>query len=127
MYDVGMSTTSEILSELQKALSAAEKAHAALETAKSKLEPLEVQAKDADNAVKVLVRKYESLTGDGTHTGRRGSTGPRKSYNITAESKIAATEKRQYTRAINSGKSEAEAKKAGKAAADALKKKLGVK
>jgi hypothetical protein len=46
---------------------------------------------------------------------------------MTPESKVAATEKRQYTRAINSGKSEAEAKKIGKAAGAALAKKLGVK
>jgi hypothetical protein len=122
---LNMTNTSEVLAELQKALSAAERAHATLEKAKSSLAPLETAAKEADSAVAVLMRQYQGLTGESS--GRGGRRGPRKAYNISPENKIAATEKRAYTRAINAGKSEVEAKKAGKAAAKALAEKLGVK
>jgi predicted nucleic acid-binding Zn-ribbon protein len=122
-----MTNLSEVADELQKALEHAKKAHQTLEAAKAKLEPLSSAAKEADNAVAVLMNQYTSLTTGEAPRGRRGSTGPRKAYNITPESKIAATEKRQYTRAINAGKSESEAKKIGKEAAKALAAKLGVK
>ena len=120
-----MTNTSEVLAELQKALSTAERAHATLEKAKASLAPLEEAAKEADGAVAVLMKQYQALTGESS--GRGGRRGPRKAYNISSENKIAATEKRAYTRAINAGKSEVEAKKAGKGAAKALAEKLGVK
>jgi hypothetical protein len=121
-----MTNLSEVADELQKALEQAKKAHESLETAKAKLAPLEEAAKEKDNAVRVLMNQYQGLTGEAPR-GRRGSTGPRKAYNISPESKIAATEKRQYTRAINAGKSESEAKKIGREASKALAAKLGVK
>ena len=59
--------------------------------------------------------------------GRRPGSGKKRAYTATPESKVAATIKRQTTRAINAGKSEAEAKKIGHAAGKALAEKLGVK
>lgn len=124
-----MNTTplSDVLKELQSALSEAERAEHTLEQAKAKLAPLEEAATEKRNAVAVLMNQYQSLTNPmATATVKRGR-GPKKEYNISPESKVASTEKRTYTKAINAGKSEAEAKKAGKAAASLLAKKLGVK
>jgi hypothetical protein len=122
---LNMTNTSEVLGELQKALSAAERAHATWEKAKSSLAPLETAAKEADSAVAVLMKQYQALTGESS--GRGGRRGPRKAYNISPENKIAATEKRAFTRAKNAGASDADAKKAGKTAAKGLAEKLGMK
>jgi hypothetical protein len=125
-----MTNLSEVLHELQTALSDAEKAEYNLEQARAKLSPLEEAAKEKRNAVEVLMRQYQSLTGatvPASRSRRSDPNAPKRTYNVTNESKIAATEKRQYTRAINAGKSEAEAKKAGKEAAKALAQKLGMK
>ncbi|HXP88719.1 MAG TPA: hypothetical protein VN841_28570 [Bryobacteraceae bacterium] len=119
-----MTNTSEVLAELQKALSAAERAHATLEKAKSSLAPLETAAKEADNAVSVLMRQYQGMTGESS--GRGGRRGPRKAYHISNENKIAASGKRAFTRAKNAGASDVDAKKARKEAEKALAKKLGV-
>lgn len=119
-----MTNTSEVLAELQKALSAAERAHATLEKAKSSLTPLEETAKEADSAVAVLMKQYQGLTGESS--GRGGRRGPRKSYFISNENKIVAAEKRAVTRMKKKGASDADAKKAGKAAAKALAEKLGM-
>jgi hypothetical protein len=121
---LNMTNTSEVLAELQKALSAAERAHATLEKAKSSLAPLETAAKEADGAVAVLMKQYQGLTGESS--GRGGRRGPRKSYFISSENKIVAAEKRAVTRMKKKGASDADAKKAGKAAAKALAERLGV-
>ena len=57
---------------------------------------------------------------------RGGVSGPRKSYNVTPQSKVAAATKRAETGARKGGASEAEAKKAGKEAGRALAAKLGM-
>jgi hypothetical protein len=58
--------------------------------------------------------------------GRKPGSGGKRKYNVTPESKVAATIKRQTTRALNSGKSQKEAEAIGKAAGKALAEKLGV-
>jgi hypothetical protein len=70
-----------------------------------------------------LVNEYNRLTGNVRAKGRA----TRGRYNQTPESKIAAQEKRSYSRAINAGKTEAEAKKIGRDAAKALAARLGVR
>jgi hypothetical protein len=69
------------------------------------------------------MNEYNRLTGNLPAKGRA----VRGKYNQTPESKLAAQEKRSYSRAINSGKSEAEAKKMAKEAVKALAARLGVK
>jgi hypothetical protein len=121
---------SEVLSELQKSLETAKTAHLALDKAKATLEPLETAAKSADQQVNSLMREYAKLTNDEpawVGRGRGGVKGPRKKYNISNESKIQASSKRAYTRAINSGASEKDAKKAAANAEKLLSEKLGVK
>jgi hypothetical protein len=67
----------------------------------------------------------EIASTSGVHCGRKPGSGKKRAYNVTPESKVAATIKRQTTRAINAGQSEAEAKKIGQAAGKALAEKLG--
>ncbi len=71
----------------------------------------EAKAVEAQEQFTQLMNEYNRLTGHVPGKRRRGGVpGPRKAYVISNESKIAATEKRSYTKAINAGKSEAEAK-----------------
>src|SRR5581483_2586097 len=122
-----MSTISEVYEQLQTALADARKAQEAFETALSKLEPLKIAAEEKKAAVAVLIGQFQGLTGEAPSSGRRGRSGPRKAYNITPQTKIAAAGKRAYTRAKNGGASEKDAKNAMKAAESALSEKLGVK
>ena len=122
------STLSGIQEQLIAALEKSKAASKTLEEAKAKLAPLEAKAAEAQEQVTQLMNEYNRLTGNAPVKRRRGGVpGPRKAYVISNESKIAATEKRSFTKAINAGKSEAEARKAGKDAAKALAAKLGVK
>jgi|SRR5665213_3516612 len=122
------STLSSIQEQLIAALEKSKIASKTLEEARSKLAPLEAKAAEVQESVTKLMNEYNRLTGKVPAKGRRGGVpGPRKSYTISNESKIAATEKRTYTKAINANKSEAEAKKAGRDAAKTLAAKLGVK
>jgi outer membrane protein TolC len=122
------STLSGIQEQLITALEKSRNASKTLEDARAKLAPLEAKALEAQEQVNKLMNEYNRLTGKGPAKSRRGGVpGPRKAYVISDESKIAATEKRSYTKAINAGKNEAEAKKVGKDAAKALAAKLGMK
>ena len=122
------STLSGIQEQLIAALEKSKAASKTLEDAKAKLAPLEAKAAEAQEQITQLMNEYNRLTGNVPAKRRRGGVpGPRKAYVISNESKIAATEKRSYTKAINAGKTEVEAKKAGKDAAKALAAKLGVK
>ena len=119
---------SSIHEQLIAALEKSKAAAKTLEDAKAKLLPLEAKALEAQEQVNQLMNQYSRLTGMVRTKGRRGGVpGPRKAYVISNESKIAATEKRTYTKAIHAGKSEADAKRAGKDAAKALAVKLGMK
>src|SRR4029077_20486859 len=119
---------SSIHEQLIAALEKSKAAAKTLEDATAKLLPLEAKALEAQEQVTQLMNEYNRLTGHVRAKGRRGGVpGPRKAYVISNESKIAATEKRTYTKAIHAGKSEAESKKAGKDAAKLLTAKLGMK
>lgn len=135
-----MPTTSEVLEELEKAIAAGKKASAALESMQGKhvkeletiherhakeIHPLEIEAAGAKNAVASLMRQFQKMEEPGT-SGRGRRSGSGRTYSISNASKVVATEKRAYTRAKNKGASEADAKKAGKAAAKLLSEKLGV-
>jgi hypothetical protein len=120
-------TLSNIQEQLIAALEKSKAASKTLEEAQGKLAPLEAKAHEAQQHVTKLMSDYNRLTGNTPMKGRRGSAGSKKVYNQTPESKIASQEKRSYTRAINNGSSEAEAKKIAKEAAKALAVKLGVK
>jgi len=128
-----MTNLSEIVAELQTALAEAEKAEKQLEEARAKLKPLIDTAESKRNAVHVLMNQYQGLTmGDSAPFGKRGRSRkapgePKRTYNVTPESKVAATIKRQTTRALNAGKSQKEAEATGKAAGKALAQKLGMK
>jgi hypothetical protein len=82
-----------------------------------------VKAAEAQEHVVELMNEFNRLTGNAPAKSRAA----RGKYNQTPESKLAAQEKRSYTRAINSGSSEAEAKKIAKEAVKKLSVKLGVK
>ena|ERR1035438_1279731 len=116
-------TLSSIQEQLIAALEKSKAASKTLEDAQSKLAPLELKAKEAQELVTQLMQEYNRLTGNVRAKGKTG----RKTYNQTPESKLAAQEKRSYTRAINGGSTEAEAKKIAKEAVKALAAKLGVK
>ena len=100
------STLSNIQEQLIAALERSKAASKTLEDAKAKLAPLEAKATEAQEHVNQLMNEYSRLTGNVRAKGR-----VRGKYNQTPESKLAAQEKRSYSRAINSGSSEAEAKK----------------
>jgi hypothetical protein len=93
-----------------------------LEDAKAKLAPLEAKAAEAQQHVTELMNEYNRLTGTGKAKGRA-----KGKYNQTPESKLAAQEKRSYSRAVNSGATEAEAKRVAKEAVKKLAARLGVK
>jgi hypothetical protein len=120
-------TITEVAAELTKALAESAKADEALQKAKIALAPLEEAAIEKHKVVNVLMGQYQNLTTDSSSGGRGGRRGPRKTYNITPEVKVVASGKRAYTRAINAGQSEKEAKKAQAAAEKLLAEKLGVK
>jgi hypothetical protein len=117
------STLSNIQEKLIAALEKSKAASKTLEDAQAKLAPLEAKAAEAQEHVTQLMNEYNRLT---ANVGPKGRT-VRGKYNQTPESKLAAQEKRSYTRAINAGKSEAEAKKIAKKAVAALAVRLGVK
>src|SRR5580698_4149721 len=117
------STLSNIQEQLIAALEKSKAASKTLEDAQAKLAPLEAKAAEAQEHVTQLMNEYNRLTGN---VRAKGKT-VRGKYNQTPESKLAAQEKRSYTRAINGGASEAEAKKTSREAVKALAAKLGVK
>jgi hypothetical protein len=126
MYLLSMpeqSTLSNIQEQLIAALEKSKAASKTLEEAQAKLAPLEAKAAEAQEHVTHLMNEYNRLTGN---VGPKSRT-TRGKYNQTPESKLAAQEKRSYSRAINSGASEAEAKKIAQKAVRALSAKLGVK
>jgi chromosome segregation ATPase len=116
------STLSNIQEQLITALEKSKAASKTLEDAKAKLAPLEAKAAEAQAHVTELMTEYNRLTGNVKAKGR-----VRGKYNQTPESKLAAQEKRSYSRAINSGSSEAEAKKIAREAVKKLSARLGVK
>ena len=116
-------TLSNIQEQLIQALEKSKAASKTLEDAQSKLAPLEMKAAEAQEHVSALMSEFNRLTGKVPAKGRTA----RGKYNQTPESKLAAQEKRSYTRAINSGATEAEAKKIAKEAVKKLSLKLGVK
>lgn len=96
--------------------------------AMAKLEPLRIAREEKLNALDAADNLYQNLRRPvETSRGRRGRTGPRKVYNITPATKIAAASKRAITRAgkKNPNLTDAEAKKIGRAAEAALSEKLG--
>jgi hypothetical protein len=117
------STLSNIQEQLIAALEKSKAASKTLEDAKAKLAPLEAKAAEAQQQVTQLMNEYNRLTGNVPAKGRA----VRGKYNQTPESKLAAQEKRSYSRAVNAGKSEAEAKKIAKEAVRALAARLAVK
>lgn len=122
------STLVEIQIQLQKSLTESTKAQADYDAALAKLEPLKQTASVKAAEVNSLISAFQKATGvEVPAKGRRGSSGPRKAYNITPESKIAALGKRAYTRAIKGGATEKDAKAAQKNAEKSLSEKLGVK
>lgn len=116
------STLSNIQEQLITALEKSKAASKTLEDAKAKLAPLELKAAEAQEHVNQLMNEYNRLTGNVRAKGRT----TRGRYNQTPESKLAAQEKRSYTRAINNGASDADAKKIAKKAVAVLAAKLGV-
>lgn len=121
------STLVEIQTQLQKALAESAKAQSDYDAAVAKLEPLKQAAHAKQTEVNSLISAFRKATGvEVPARGRRGSSGPRKTYNISNESKIAASGKRAYTRSIKGGATEKDAKAAQKAAEKALTEKLGV-
>ena len=115
-------TLSNIQDQLIQALERSKAASKTLEDAQAKLAPLEVKALEAQEHVTQLMNEFNRLTGKVATKGRTA----RGKYNQTPESKLHAQEKRSYTRAINNGASEAEAKKIAKEAVKNLAAKLGV-
>jgi hypothetical protein len=116
------STLSNIQEQLIAALEKSKTASKTLEDARAKLAPLEVKAAEAQEHVNHLMAEYNRLTGNVQSKGRT-----RGKYNQTPESKLAAQEKRSFSRAINSGSSEAEAKKIARDAVKKLATRLGVR
>jgi chromosome segregation ATPase len=116
-------TLNNIQEQLIAALEKSKTASKTLEDAKAKLAPLEAKAAEAQQQVTELMNEYNRLTGN----VRVKSRVVHGKYNQTPESKVAAQEKRTYTRAINGGASEAEAKKIAKEAGKTLAAKLGMK
>jgi hypothetical protein len=116
-------TLANIQEQLIVALEKSKTASKSLEDARAKLAPLELKATEAQAHVAQLMTEYNRLIGNTKGKGRT----VRGKYNQTPESKLAAQEKRSYTRAINNGASEAEAKKISKEAGKALAARLGIK
>jgi hypothetical protein len=121
-----MSELHDVQTELQQALTASAKAQEQLDQARLKLAPMEATANEAADLVNKLIRRFQVLTKaevSGPTTKKKRILKP---YNITPESKIGRVGKAAYTRAINAGAPEKEAKAAQKSAEAALKAKLGV-
>jgi hypothetical protein len=116
------STLSNVQEQLIVALEKSKVASKTLEDARAKLAPLEVKAAEAQEHVTQLMNEYNRLTGNVRAKGR-----VRGKYNQTPESKLAAQEKRSFSRAVNAGATEAEAKKTAREAVKALAARLGVK
>ena len=116
------STLSVIHGQLITALEQSKTATKILEDARAKLAPLEAKAAEAQQHVTELMNEYNRLTGNVKAKGRA-----KGKYNQTPESKLAAQEKRSFSRAVNSGSSEAEAKKIAREAVKKLATRLGVK
>ena len=115
-------TLSNVQEQLIAALEKSKAASKTLEDAQAKLAPLEVKSLEAQEHVSQLMNEFNRLTGKVATKGRT----TRGKYVQTVESKLAAQEKRSFTRAVNNGSSEAEAKKIAKEAVKALAAKLGV-
>jgi hypothetical protein len=115
-----LSTLSNIQEQLIAALEKSKTTSKALEDAKVKLAPLEAKAAEAQEHVTQLMNEYNRLTGNVRAKGRS-----KGKYNQTPESKLAAQEKRSFSRAINGGSSEVEAKKIAREAVRKLAARLG--
>ena len=103
---------SSISSQLQEQLKACSISAKALEDAKLSLAPLEQKADEDQQLANRLMDSFRKLsggTGSSLSIPKKRKLAP---YNITPESKIARSGKAAYTRAINGGKSEADANKA---------------
>src|SRR5580658_7265635 len=116
-------TLSNVQEQLISALEKSKTASKTLEDAQARLAPLEVKAAEAQEHVSALMNEFNRLTGKAPAKGRTS----KGKYNQTPESKLAAQEKRSYTRAINGGATEAEAKKIAKEAVKKLATKLAGK
>ena len=121
-------TLLEVSNSLQDALKNAAAEEAKLEKAKLSLAPLEESAQKARGEVNRLIAEFQKLTGAAVpvKSGRRGVPGKRAAYNQSVESKIAASGKRAYTRAINKGAKPKAAEQAKTEAENAMAAKLGV-
>src|SRR5580704_226388 len=103
----------ECQTSLQKALTEASETQAKLDKAKLSLEPLETAAAEKQKEVNNLIAEFQRLTGAAPAKAARGGVrGKRAAYVQSNESKISASGKRAYTRAINSGASKKDAEKA---------------
>jgi hypothetical protein len=116
------SSLSNVQEQLIVALEKSKTTSKLLEDAKAKLAPLEAKAAEAQDHVTHLMAEYNRLTGNVKAKGRA-----KGKYNQTPESKLAAQEKRSFSRAINAGSSEAEAKKRAKEAVKKLASRLGMR
>jgi hypothetical protein len=117
------SKLAEIQEQLQKALGEGAKLESDYQTQLAKLQPLRdaVNAKTAE--INSLIQAFQRLTNATVPTkGKRVM----KRYSITNESKLAAQSKRSYTRAINQGMTEKQAKQIATDAEKKLAAKLGM-
>jgi hypothetical protein len=119
-----MSELRDVQTELQQALTASAKAQEQLDQATAKLAPMETTADEAASLVNKLIRRFQTLTG-AEISGPTKKKRILKPYNITPEAKISRVGKAAFTRAINAGSSEADAKKVQRDAEKSLKAKLG--
>jgi hypothetical protein len=111
--------------QMQAAMKESAAASKALADAKAKLSPLEEAAHSAATKLNEIILKFQVANGF-VSAGPTKKKRVMKAYNITNESKIARSGKAAYTRTINGGGSEKDAKAAQKSAEAALKTKLGV-
>ena len=88
------------------------------------MNPLEEAAHKAAEKVNELILKFQTANGFVAARGAKRKSA--KPYNLPPASKIARVGKAAYTRAINAGQSEKDAKAAQKSAESSLKVKLGV-
>jgi hypothetical protein len=112
----------ELMAVAMKESAAASKA---LADAKAKLSPLEEAAHTAAEKLNGIILKFQVANGF-VSAGPSKKKRILKPYNITPESKVSRVGKAAYTRSINAGSSEADAKKSQRDAEKALKAKLGV-
>jgi hypothetical protein len=105
-------TLLEVQTSLQKALTEASEAQAKLDKARQSLEPLETAAAEKQKEVNKLISDFQRLTGAApVKSGRGGVSGKRAAYRQSVESKISASGKRAYTRAIHKGLKSKEAER----------------